>query len=61
MRKQTTEDLQMIQIEEDMLKGNICRMCVTDDLEELNSMAIFAMKRIQKIFDINLARLTEEK
>lgn len=60
MRKQTREDLQKIQIEEDMLKGNINRMCITDDLNELESMAEYAKKRIDKILQINYGRLTEE-
>ena len=57
MRRLTKDELQRIQIEEDMLKGNINRMCVTDDIDELNSMVKYAMKRIQKIFDVNLERL----
>ena len=61
MRKQTREDLQKIQIEEDMLKGNINRMCVTDDLDELESMAEYAIDRIKKIWRINYERLTENE
>ena len=59
MRKQTKEDLQKIQIEEDMLKGNINRMCVTDDWDELESMTKFAIERVKKIALINYDRLAE--
>lgn len=37
--------------EYDMLIGNINRMFVTDDLNELNNMFTFAIKRIVAIYD----------
>ncbi|MGP1505158.1 MAG: hypothetical protein ACTTIR_06020 [Eggerthia catenaformis] len=37
--------------EVDMLEGNINRMCVTSDLEELVRMYKFAKKRIDSIFE----------
>ena len=36
--------------EVDMLKGNINRMVVTDDKNELISMYSFALRRLEKIF-----------
>ena len=59
MRKQTKEDLQKIRVQEDLLKGNINRMCVTDDIGELDSMALHARERIKIIQQINYKRLTE--
>lgn len=60
MRKQTNNDLRTIYNEKDMLEGNINRMCVTDDMDELLSMKNFAMKRIERIFQVNYERLTAE-
>lgn len=60
MRKQTNDDLRIIYNEKDMLEGNINRMCVTDDMDELLSMKNFAMKRIERIFQVNYERLTDE-
>ena len=61
MRKQTNDDLRIIYNEKDMLEGNINRMCVTDDMDELLSMKNFAMKRIERIFQVNYERLTESE
>lgn len=36
--------------EADMLEGNINRMMVTDDKNELMTMYIFALKRLDKIY-----------
>ena len=36
--------------EADMLKGNINRMVVTDDKNELINMYSFALRRLEKIF-----------
>ena len=36
--------------EADMLEGNINRMMVTDDKDELMNMYIFALKRLEKIY-----------
>ena len=59
MRRLTKDELQKIQIEEDMLKGNINRMCVTDELGELESMRNYAISRINRIYNTNLERLSE--
>ena len=61
MRSLTRDELQKIWNEEDMLKGNINRMCVTDDMEEFERMFEFAQKRILTIYTINLFRLRGEK
>ncbi len=52
IRSLTNDELNRIRNEEDMLKGNINRMCVTDSLKELFSMYDFALKRISKIYNI---------
>ena len=36
--------------EADMLQGNINRMVVTDDKNELMDMYVFALRRLEKIF-----------
>lgn len=36
--------------EADMLKGNINRMMVTNDKDELMNMYSFALKRLEKIY-----------
>lgn len=43
--------------EKNMLDGNINRMCVTKDIEELENMFVFAEKRVQRIYQYNLNRL----
>ncbi len=45
--------------EADMLKGNINRMCVTDNIEELKRMYEVAKKRIDEIYLHNEKRLIE--
>lgn len=61
MGKLTQDDLKYINMEEDMLKGNINRMCTAQTLEEFYQMAYWAYKRINAIATINYARLTEGK
>lgn len=61
MRKQTEEDYKKIQTEDDMLRGNICRMCVTKDEQELNIMCIHAIRRVLNILNINRKRFYEEE
>ncbi len=43
--------------ESDMLKGNISRMFVTDDPEELEQMHEFSKKRLEIIYKHNYERL----
>jgi len=40
-----------------MLKGNINRMCVSDDYEELERMYMYAKIRLDEIYDYNLSRI----
>ena len=51
---------QELEIEIDMLRGNINRMCVTDDDAELTSMQQWAKKRIERIYLYNRQRLSEQ-
>ena len=44
----------------DMLKGNINRMCVTDDLEELSRQHKAAMRGLHELFLIRLFDITGE-
>lgn len=57
----TVDELDRIQNEQDMLKGNINRMCVSDDSDELVEMYRFAKLRIQNIFDICLDKFIVKK
>lgn len=61
MRKQTAKDLAEIREQEDMLKGNINRMCVTKDMTEWIKQKNLAIYRIGVIADINYRRLTESE
>lgn len=45
----------------DMLQGNINRMCVTDDVQELFSMHCYAEDRLRRIFKINYKKLLDRK
>jgi len=49
-----------LNIEIDMLKGNINRMCVTKDKDELDSMLEYAQTRIFRIYEYNLQKLLKE-
>lgn len=44
-------------IEVDMLKGNINRMCVTDDPDELREMVYYARQRLDAIYTYNMTRV----
>ena len=50
---------QELMIESDLLQGNINRMCVTKDLDELKSMYEFALYRLEKIYDWKQHKLKE--
>lgn len=47
-----TELHKQMEIERDMLNGNLNRIMICDDLEELNSMFLFAVRRINSIYEI---------
>lgn len=53
------EHLRHIEEIERMLKGNINRMCVTDDPQELYSMQRCAKKFIDQIAETNIQRLRD--
>ena len=56
----TKEELNKVYNIEDMLQGNINRMCVTHNMKELNDMRTWAEARIAEIFEMNYARINEE-
>lgn len=56
----TGQERRCIEYEFYMLKGNIYRMCVTDDIEELYKQADFARHRILKIENIAKSRLADQ-
>lgn len=60
MRHLTEQERRHIEFERDMLNGNINRMCVTDDIEELYKQADFAVRRIFKIENIAMSRFTDQ-
>lgn len=57
----TDKELDRIRHEKDMLKGNINRMCVCDDTDELIKMYHYANLRIKTIHDICLNRFIDDK
>lgn len=56
----TGEERRCVEYEVDMLKGNICRMCVTDDIKELYKQADFARQRILKIENLAKNRFADQ-
>lgn len=57
----TDAELDRIRNEKDMLRGNLNRMCVADDIDELIKMYHYAESRIQTIFDICIDRFIDDK
>lgn len=53
------EHLKRIEEIERILKGNINRMCVTDDPQELYSIQRYAKKSIDQIAETNIQRLRD--
>lgn len=49
--------LQETRNEYDMLKGNVNRMFLTDEVAELVKMYEFAQKRLERIYEYHYARL----
>ncbi len=47
--------------ESDMLEGNISRMFLTDDPEELEHMYEFSKRRLEKIYKYHYARLQSKE
>ena len=56
-KNDTSKPLRNKTTEIDMLKGNINRMCVTDDVGELNNMFEHAAERLSWLFDYNYERI----
>ena len=54
------EKRDIINDEMDMLRGNLNRMCVTDDVQELDKMREWALMRIDKIYNTKLEILMQE-
>ena len=54
----TIKNQQQLRNEINMLDGNVSRMCLTDDKNELNSMFEWALHRISEIYNYNLDRIT---
>ena len=52
-RHPTIDEKRIVESEYDMLEGNIKRMCVTDDLVELEKMYKYAQKRLDHIYSVN--------
>ena len=53
-------DMKKIYFLTDSLKGNVSRMCVCEDFQELVSMREWAIKRINAIYSLNEERLKQE-
>lgn len=49
-----------LDIEIDMLKGNLCHMCVTKDRKELDDMYKYAKARIARIYVLNQQKFEEK-
>lgn len=47
--------------EVDMLKGNINRVCISKDVEEISQMYHFALMRLEEIMKYNVRRVVERK
>jgi len=41
-----------------MLNGNICRVCVSGDINEINSAKAWAIKRINAVANFRIERLS---
>lgn len=49
-----------LDVEINMLKGNLCRMCVTKDRKELDDMYKYATQRISRIYVLNQQKFEEK-
>ena len=55
------EEHQKMMILADTIKGEINRMCVTDSLAELDTMADHAIRNIEKLQNMRFAELVRER
>lgn len=46
--------------ERDSIDGNLNRMCVCDDMSELEKQLIWSVKRALNLYDLNKQRFREE-
>ena len=53
---QTKEELNLA----DTIKGEINRMCVTNDIAELDTMALHARKNIERLQSLRYASITDD-
>lgn len=53
-------DRQEFEIEKDMLKGNITRICISDDIKEIKSMRDWAVRRLDDIVEYRIKQLNKE-
>ena len=53
---QTKEELNLA----DTIKGEINRMCVTDDIAELDTMALHARRNIERLQSLRYASITAD-
>lgn len=51
MAKLNEQELRRVNMEKDMIQGNINRMCTAHTREELYCMYIFAVRRLTRILD----------
>lgn len=47
--------------EVDMLRGNINRICVSDNVEEISQMYNYALMRLEELMKYNVRRVVERK
>lgn len=59
--RMTRDKHQEMMILADMIQGEINRMCVTDDMIELNNMSLYARNNIGKLRDMREADLQKGK
>ena len=50
----------MFNLDADLINGNINRMILTHNVEELKDMYIIAMGRLKSIYDTNKSRIEKE-
>lgn len=53
---QTKEELNLA----DTIKGEINRMCVTNDIAELDTMALYARRNIERLQSLRYASITAD-
>lgn len=55
------ESFEAFNSEVDMLKGNIARICVSDDVQEIKEHTGYALTRLYQISDYRIRKLSENK